>query len=129
MANDAIVAGANFVTTAQTVVSRRLSPFETGVVTIGSFDGKGQFNVIKDSIEIEGDVRALTDDTRDTIEKLTRLVKGLESTFGVTCDFEFNKDYPALYNDPNLHLTLQTQLIMQKTMILKVLKNVNHNPF
>lgn len=100
MANDAIVAGANFVTTAQTVVSRRLSPFETGVVTIGSFDGKGQFNVIKDSIEIEGDVRALTDDTRDTIEKeLTRLVKGLESTFGVTCDFEFNKDYPALYND------------------------------
>ena len=57
MANDAIVAGANFVTTAQTVVSRRLSPFETGVVTIGSFDGKGQFNVIKDSIEIEGDVR------------------------------------------------------------------------
>ncbi|MEX2949148.1 M20 family metallopeptidase [Staphylococcus warneri] len=101
MANDAIVAGANFVTTAQTVVSRRLSPFETGVVTIGSFDGKGQFNVIKDSIEIEGDVRALTDDTRDTIEKeLTRLVKGLESTFGVTCDFEFNKDYPALYNNP-----------------------------
>ena len=101
MANDAIVAGANFVTTAQTVVSRRLSPFETGVVTIGSFDGKGQFNVIKDSIEIEGDVRALTDDTRDTIEKeLTRLVEGLESTFGVTCDFEFNKDYPALYNNP-----------------------------
>ncbi|MDH8805443.1 M20 family metallopeptidase [Staphylococcus warneri] len=101
MANDAIVAGANFVITAQTVVSRRLSPFETGVVTIGSFDGKGQFNVIKDSIEIEGDVRALTDDTRDTIEKeLTRLVEGLESTFGVTCDFEFNKDYPALYNNP-----------------------------
>lgn len=101
MANDAIVAGANFVTTAQTVVSRRLSPFETGVVTIGSFDGKGQFNVIKDSIEIEGDVRALTDDTRDTIEKeLTRFVEGLESTFGVTCDFEFNKDYPALYNNP-----------------------------
>ena len=64
MANDTIVAGANFVTTAQTVVSRRLSPFETGVVTIGSFDGKGQFNVIKDQIEIEGDVRALTDATR-----------------------------------------------------------------
>lgn len=102
MANDAIVAGSNFVTTAQTVVSRRLSPFETGVVTIGSFDGKGQFNVIKDTVEIEGDVRALTDDTRDTIQKeLTRLVKGLEASFGVKCDFEFNKDYPALYNNPD----------------------------
>ncbi|MCO0861071.1 amidohydrolase [Staphylococcus pasteuri] len=101
MANDAIVAGSNFVTTAQTVVSRRLSPFETGVVTIGSFDGKGQFNVIKDTIEIEGDVRALTDDTKDTIQKeLTHLVEGLEASFGVKCDFEFNKDYPALYNNP-----------------------------
>ncbi len=101
MANDAIVAGSNFVTTAQTVVSIRLSPFETGVVTIGSFDGKGQFNVIKDTIEIEGDVRALTDDTRDTIQKeLTHLVEGLEASFGVKCDFEFNKDYPALYNNP-----------------------------
>lgn len=101
MANDAIVAGSNFVTTAQTVVSRRLSPFENGVVTIGSFDGKGQFDVIKDTIEIEGDVRALTDDTRDTIQKeLTHLVEGLEASFGVKCDFEFNKDYPALYNNP-----------------------------
>ena len=52
----------------KTIVSRRLSPFETGVITIGSFDGKGQFNVIKDAVELEGDVRALTDDTRDTIE-------------------------------------------------------------
>ena len=101
MANDAIVAGAQFVTEVQTIVSRRLSPFETGVITIGSFDGKGQFNVIKDAVELEGDVRALTDDTRDTIEKeLKRLVEGLESTFGVTCEFEFKKDYPALYNDP-----------------------------
>ena len=78
-ANDAIVAGANFVTTAQTIVSRRLNPFETGVVTIGSFDGKGQFNVIKDKIELEGDVRALTDATRDKIaDELQQIVKGLK---------------------------------------------------
>ncbi|PWG67875.1 amidohydrolase, partial [Enterobacter mori] len=68
-ANDTIVAGAHFVTALQTIVSRRLNPFETGVVTVGSFDGKGQFNIIKDSIEIEGDVRALTDETKHTIKK------------------------------------------------------------
>ncbi|RIL72809.1 amidohydrolase [Staphylococcus devriesei] len=101
-ANDAIVAGANFVTTAQTIVSRRLNPFETGVVTIGSFDGKGQFNVIKDKVTLEGDVRALTDATRDRIEEaLQQIVEGLEKTFGVKCNFEFSKDYPALYNDPD----------------------------
>lgn len=101
MANDAIVAGSYFVTALQTVVSRRLSPFETGVVTIGSFDGKGQFNVIKDVVEIEGDVRGLTDATKATIEKeIKRLSKGLEDMYGVTCTLEYNDDYPALYNDP-----------------------------
>ncbi|UNU78701.1 M20 family metallopeptidase [Staphylococcus aureus] len=101
MANDAIVAGSYFVTALQTVVSRRLSPFETGVVTIGSFDGKGQFNVIKDVVEIEGDVRGLTDATKATIEKeIKRLSKGLEALYGVTCTLEYNDDYPALYNDP-----------------------------
>lgn len=101
MANDAIVAGSYFVIALQTVVSRRLNPFETGVVTIGSFDGKGQFNVIKDSIEIEGDVRGLTDDTKATIEReIKRLSKGLEEMYGVTCELEYNDDYPALYNDP-----------------------------
>ncbi|MCO0861580.1 M20 family metallopeptidase [Staphylococcus pasteuri] len=101
MANDAIVAGSYFITQLQTVVSRRLSPFETGVVTIGSFDGKGQFNIIKDSIEVEGDVRGLTEDTKATIEReIKRLSKGLEETFDVTCELDYNDDYPALYNDP-----------------------------
>ena len=35
LANDAIVAGAYFVTEAQTVISRRLNPFDVGVITIG----------------------------------------------------------------------------------------------
>lgn len=101
MANDAIVAGSYFITQLQTVVSRRLSPFETGVVTIGSFDGKGQFNIIKDSIEVEGDVRGLIEDTKATIEReIKRLSKGLEETFDVTCELDYNDDYPALYNDP-----------------------------
>ncbi|GGB76032.1 M20 family metallopeptidase [Staphylococcus nepalensis] len=100
-ANDSIVAGAYFVNAIQTIVSRRLNPFETGVVTIGSFDGKGQFNVIKDSIEIEGDVRALTDETKNTIKKeVNRLSAGLEAMFGVECELDYHDDYPALYNDP-----------------------------
>src|SRR5690625_3717114 len=57
MANDSIVAASHFVTAVQTVISRRINPFEMGVVTIGSFDGKGSFNVIKDSVKLEGDVR------------------------------------------------------------------------
>ena len=103
LANDAIVAGAHFVTAVQTIVSRRLNPFEVGVVTIGSFDGAGTFNVIKDSVELEGDIRYLSVETKEKIEKeIKRLVKGLEEEFGVTCELTYTPDYPPLYNDPEL---------------------------
>ncbi|MEY8756053.1 amidohydrolase [Peribacillus frigoritolerans] len=103
MANDAIVAGAHFVTAVQTVISRRLNPFDMGVVTIGSFDGKGSFNVIKDRIEIEGDVRYMTAETQQLIDKeIHRIVKGIETEFDVQCELTYVPDYPPLYNDPEL---------------------------
>ena len=103
LANDAIVAGAHFVTAVQTIISRRLSPFDIGVITIGSFDGKGTFNVIKDSVELEGDIRYMTVETKETIEKeVKRIVKGIEEEFGVTCELTYTPDYPPLYNDPEL---------------------------
>ncbi|TWT01833.1 amidohydrolase [Planomicrobium sp. CPCC 101079] len=99
-ANDPIVAGAHFVTAVQTVVSRRLNPFDMGVVTIGSFDGKGSFNIIKDSIEIEGDVRYMNEETQKLIAReIHRIVKGIEVQFDVTCDFTYLADYPPLIND------------------------------
>lgn len=103
MANDTIVAGAHFVTAVQTVISRRLNPFDMGVVTIGSFDGKGSFNVIKDRIEIEGDVRYMTAETQQLIDKeIHRIVKGVETEFDVQCELTYVPDYPPLYNDPEL---------------------------
>ncbi|EID5102830.1 amidohydrolase [Listeria monocytogenes] len=101
MANDAIVAGAYFVTAIQTVVSRRLNPFDTGVITIGSFDGKGSFNVIKDAVELEGDVRYMNTENRDKIDaEIHRIVAGIEAMFGVTVELKYTNDYPPLYNDP-----------------------------
>lgn len=103
LANDSIVAASHFVTAIQTVISRRLNPFETGVITIGSFDGKGTFNVIKDQVELEGDVRYMTVDTQKTIEKeVKRMAKGIEAMFGVETKLEYIPDYPPLYNDPEV---------------------------
>lgn len=103
MANDAIVAASYFVEAIQTIISRRLNPFDVGSITIGSFDGKGSFNVIKDSVELEGDVRAMTEETRNLIEReVRRLADGLQEMYGVTCELDYNNDYPVLYNDPEL---------------------------
>lgn len=69
LANDAIVAASEFVVAVQTVISRRLNPFDVGSITIGSFDGKGSFNVIKDAVELEGDVRSMSEEARNIIQK------------------------------------------------------------
>ncbi|MEH7122249.1 M20 family metallopeptidase [Bacillus sp. JJ1773] len=111
LANDAIVAGAHFVTAVQTVISRRINPFEMGVITIGSFDGKGTFNVIKDCVELEGDVRYMTVETQQIIEKeVHRIVKGIETEFGVQCKLTYTADYPPLYNDPEVTEKVVTSL-------------------
>ncbi|WP_066392722.1 amidohydrolase [Neobacillus mesonae] len=111
MANDAIVAGSYFVTAVQTIISRRLNPFDMGVITIGSFDGKGTFNVIKDRVELEGDIRYMNMDSKAIIEKeVRRIVSGIEAEFDVKCDLTYTSDYPPLYNNPEVTADVKTSL-------------------
>ncbi|QCA29187.1 amidohydrolase [Vagococcus xieshaowenii] len=102
-ANDAIVAGAQFVTAAQTIVSRRISPFDAVTVTIGSFDGKGSANVIKESVTLEGDVRMMDEANRPVVEaQFKQILEGISQAFGVTYDLEYGNDYPVCMNDEKL---------------------------
>lgn len=111
MANDAIVAGSYFVTAVQTVISRRLNPFDMGVITIGSFDGKGTFNVIKDRVELEGDIRYMNMESKEIIEKeVRRIVSGIEAEFDVKCDLTYSSDYPPLYNNPEVTAGVKASL-------------------
>ncbi|MDO5707379.1 MAG: amidohydrolase [Andreesenia angusta] len=114
-ANDPIVAGASFVMNVQTIVSRRLSPFDMGVVTIGSFDAKGTDNIIKDSVTIEGNVRAMSYENKKIIEKnIKMMTKGLEATYGVDCILNYKDNHPPLINDTE---------VMKRAV--KTLKNAN----
>lgn len=101
LANDAIVAGSYFVTALQTIVSRCIDPFDTASVTIGSFDGVGSFNAIKQSVTLKGDVRVMKESTRKVIrEQIETLVHGVEVMFGVQADLDYDDNYPVLVNDP-----------------------------
>jgi len=123
LANDAIVAASHFVVAAQTIISRRLNPFDIGVITIGSFDGKGTFNVIKDSVELEGDIRYMTNETKEIIAKeVRRIAKGIEEQFDVTCELNYTPDYPPLYNDPELTAKVAESLRSMNDQDIKEVK-------
>ncbi len=116
-ANDVIVAASTFVVNVQQIISRRLNPFDMGVVTIGNFEGKGQFNIIKDSVLLEGDVRTMSNDSADIIEReIHNLVRGLEEGFSVKTELEYDNNYPVLYNDPKVTRRV-TEAIKSANMI------------
>lgn len=99
-ANDTIVAASQFVTAVQTIVSRRINPFDTATVTIGSFDGKGSANVIKDAVTLEGDVRVMKEETREIVEKeFKQILDGICRTFGIAYELDYANDYPVCVND------------------------------
>ncbi|QGG60754.1 amidohydrolase [Loigolactobacillus bifermentans] len=101
LSNDAIVAGAYFVTALQTVVSRRIDPFDTASVTIGSFDGVGSYNAIKKSVTLKGDVRIMKESTRKVVrEHIEKICHGIETMFGVTAELDYDDNYPVLVNEP-----------------------------
>ena len=84
----------------QTIISRRLNPFEPGVITIGSLDGKGQFNIIKDAVEMVGDVRCMSDHTKKLIEdEVTRMCRGYAIAYSCDISLDYKNDYPVLIND------------------------------
>lgn len=118
-ANDSIVAASHLVVALQTIVSRRLNPFESGVVTIGEFRGTGQFNVIKDSVTLVGDVRSMSSKTGQLLQQqITQIVHGIGQTFGCDVIFDYKNDYPVLFN--NHELTDSVVTILNKYKIGEV---------
>lgn len=119
LANDAVVAASSFVMNAQTIVSRRINPFDMASITIGNFDGKGSFNVIKDSVTIEGDVRTMSQETREIVEREVKaFAEGLERSYSVKANLDFINDYPVLYNDPEV--TEQVRQALEQAKIPEV---------
>lgn len=107
LSNDTIVAGSYFVTALQTIVSRRIEPADHASITVGSFDGAGTYNVIKEAVTLKGDIRIMKESTRTVVHKqLRQIIQGIESTFGVKADYQIITDVPVLYNDPKF--TVQT---------------------
>lgn len=96
---DAIVIGAQLVMNLQQLVSRRVDPIESAVLSVGSFIADNAFNVIADSAKIGGTVRSFSPDVRDLMEReMERVVKG--TAIATDCDIQFDyfRGYPAVVN-------------------------------
>ncbi|MDR4887196.1 M20 family metallopeptidase [Fredinandcohnia sp. QZ13] len=96
---DAIVIGSQLVMNLQQIVSRRVDPIESAVVTLGSFVAENPFNVIADSAKLEGTVRTFSEDVRSQIEtEIERIVKGTCIASDCSYTYAYHRGYPAVVN-------------------------------
>jgi amidohydrolase len=100
VAVDAIVVAAQFITSLQTIVSRRVSALDNVVVTIGKISGGEKDNIIAETVEMEGTIRTKRASLRRRVPAMMRrLLRSVCSANGATGTFEYIEGYPALVCD------------------------------
>jgi amidohydrolase len=104
---DPVVAGAHFVTQLQSIVSRNVKPTDAAVVTIGRFSAGNAANVIPETALLEGSIRALSPEVRETVvRRLGELADSLQTAFGVVARLAVHPGVPVLQNDPKMSALL-----------------------
>jgi amidohydrolase len=102
---DPIVAASSIVMNLQTLISRNLSPLESGVCSITKFEAGEAFNIIPASALLRGTIRALgTDTLYDLKEKVDHVVRSMAKVHGCNVTITYSPDlYPVTVNDPELY--------------------------
>ncbi|WP_062105326.1 M20 family metallopeptidase [Bacillus niameyensis] len=96
---DSIVIGSQLIMNLQQIVSRKVDPIESAVLSIGYFVADNSFNVIADQAKLGGTVRTFNPVIQDMIEKeVRRIVEGTCLAAGCDYDIKYNRGYPAVVN-------------------------------
>lgn len=98
--HDPILAAAQIITAAQSVVSRNLPPLDAGVLSCTMIRAGDAFNVIPSEVEIRGTIRSYKNEIRDLIvARFDALATGIAQAMGCTARLEFFEKTPPLVND------------------------------
>jgi amidohydrolase len=100
LAIDPILAASQLVVALQSIVSRRVNPFDSAVVTIGSFHSGEAFNVIPGEAILRGTVRTFDRETYERIpQEVERVVAGVCAAMGATYRLDYRRATPPTIND------------------------------
>ncbi|MFC4557792.1 M20 family metallopeptidase [Virgibacillus kekensis] len=96
---DSIVIGGQLINNLQQIVSRRVDPLDSAVVSVCNFVAEGPYNVIADTAELTGTVRTFKEETRSFIEQeIENVVNGTCEVSGASYEYTYTRGYPTLIN-------------------------------
>lgn len=96
---DAVTLASQFVVNAQQLVSRRIDPLKSAVLTIGHFEAINPFNVIADRVVLAGTIRTFEEEVRIQMEQeLEAVLNATCLAFGASYEYRYTRGYPPVYN-------------------------------
>ena len=101
---DPIVIGSQIVMALQTIVSRNVNITEAPVVvTIGAFNSGNRFNIVPETAELQGTVRAFNEEVRKDIHRRIRdIATKTAEAAGGSAEITYGIGYPVTVNNPDL---------------------------
>jgi amidohydrolase len=97
---DPVMVAAHIAIALQTIVSRNAPPVETAVLSVTKIHGGDAYNVIPQTAELAGTVRAFSRDLMALIEtSMRRITKGVAEAFGATAEVDFRFLFAPTVND------------------------------
>ncbi len=113
---DPIVLAAEFILTAQTIVSRQIDPQQPAVLTVGMIHGGTKGNIIPDEVNMALTLRTYSTAVRDQIvADIRRTANGLAEAYGIPADrmptVTINESTPATLNDTALDDRLRADAV------------------
>lgn len=98
---DAIATAGQVLSALQTIVSRNVDPQETAVLTIGIIKGGTAFNIIAETVTLEGTIRTFSPSVRETVlTRLRVLLDGITAGMGASYELSVHEVAPPVINDP-----------------------------
>jgi hippurate hydrolase len=99
-ATDPIPVACEMVQALQLMITRTVDVFDPGVITVGRITAGTTNNVIPETADIEGTIRAVSEKTRTRVhDGIRRVVDGIAAAHGCTVAVEIEPGYPVTVND------------------------------
>jgi amidohydrolase len=103
MGVDPIVVASQIVLGLQTIPSRQVAATNPVVVSVGKIEGGVRFNIIPETVTLDGTIRTHDPAVQDDVhERIRRTAEGIAESAGATAQVEIRRFYPVTYNDLEL---------------------------
>ena len=100
---DPIVMAVQAISQLQTIVSRNVNPFDTGVVSVTRISGGVNHNVIPERCELEGTIRSFAPEVRDLLlRRIREICVSVAEGMGGSVDVDIVSGLKSMNNDPGL---------------------------